>query len=173
LFDVLIVIIKQGPPRAVPNMENVVIAEQLAQEEQYAGPANTDHDQVNDDMELDDDHDDNIIEDDGANTLINDAFNVRMDDDQHHAIDDFEDLHDLPTLEKADEPLFEGSCISVLSAVLLIMNLKVKYGFSNTAITLVLRYVCDYMFHRSHIYDIHDKFDLCCYNICIGIRTSS
>ena len=29
LFDVLIVIIKQGPPRAVPNMENVVIAEQL------------------------------------------------------------------------------------------------------------------------------------------------
>ena len=42
--------------------------EQLAQQErQYAGPANTDHDQVNDDMELDNDHDDNIIEDDGAN----------------------------------------------------------------------------------------------------------
>ena len=61
-------------------MENVVITqEQLVQEErQYAGPANTDHDQVNDDMELDDDHDDNIIEDDGANALINDAFNVRM-----------------------------------------------------------------------------------------------
>jgi len=156
LFDVLIVIIKQGPPRAVPNMENVVITqEQLVQEErQYAGPANTDNDQVNDDMQLDDDHDDNIIEDDGANALINDAFNVRMDDDQPHAppIDDFEDLHDLPTLEKADEPLFEGSRISVLSAVLLIMNLKVKHGFSNTAITLVLRYVCDYMFHRSHIY---------------------
>ena len=51
MFDVLIVIIKQGPPRVVPNMENVVIAEQLAQEErQYAGPANTDHDQVNDDI---------------------------------------------------------------------------------------------------------------------------
>ena len=101
MFDVLIVIIKQGPPRAVSNVENVVIAEQLAQEEQYAGPSNTDHDQVNDDhIELNDDHDDNIIEDDGANTLINDAFNVRMDDDQHHAppIDDFEDLHDLPTL---------------------------------------------------------------------------
>ena len=157
MFDVLIVIIKQGPPRAVPNMENVVIAEQLAQEErQYAGPVNTNHDQVNDDMELDDDHDDNIIEDDGANTLINDAFNVRMDNDQHHAppIDDFEDLHDLPTLEKADEPLFEGSRISVLSVVLLIMNLKVKHGFSNTAIMLVLRYVCDYIFHRSHIYDL-------------------
>ena len=134
MFDVLIVIIKQGPPRVVPNMENVVITEQLAQEErQYAGSANTDHDQVND-MELDDDHDDNIIEDDGANALINDAFNVRMDDDQPHVppIDDFEDLHDLPTLEKADEQLFEGSRISVLSVVLLIMNLKVKHGFSNS-----------------------------------------
>ena len=103
MFDVLIVIIEQGPPRAVPNMENVVIAEQLAQEEcQYVGLANADHEQVNDDMELDNDHDNNIIEDDGANTLINDAFNVRMDDDQHNAppIDDFEYLHDLPTLEK-------------------------------------------------------------------------
>ena len=147
MFDVLIVIIKKQPPRAVPNMENVVIVEQLAQEEQYASHANTDHDQVNDDMELDDDHDDNIIEDDGENTLINDAFNVRMDDDQHHAppIDDFVDLHDLPTLEKAEKPLFEGSRISVLSAVLLIMNLKVMNGFSNTSITLVLRYACDYM----------------------------
>ena len=128
-------------------MENVVIAEQLAQEEQYAGPANTDHDQVNDDMELNDDHADKIIEDDGANTLINDAFNVRMDNDQHHAppIDDFEDINDLPTLEKVSKPLFEGSRISVLFAVLLIMNLKVMNGFSNKSITLVLRYVCDYM----------------------------
>ena len=128
-------------------MENVVIAEQLAHEEQYAGPANTDHDQVNDDIELDVDHDDNIIEDDGENTLINDAFNVRMDNDQQHAppIDDFEDIHDLPTLKKAEEPLFEGSHISVLSVVLLIMNLKVMNVFSNTSIMLVLRHVCDYM----------------------------
>ena len=44
-------------------MENVV-AEQLAPEEQYVGPANTD-DQVNDDMEFDNYYDDNIIEDDG------------------------------------------------------------------------------------------------------------
>ena len=111
---------------------------------------------IHDDMELDDDHDDNIIEDDGANTLINDALDVRMDDDQHHVppIDDFEDLHDLPTLEKEDGLLFEGSRISVLSAVLLIMNLKVMNGFSNTVITLVLRYACDYTFHRSHIYDL-------------------
>ena len=108
LFDVLIVIIKQGPPRAVPNMENVVITqEQLVQEErQYAGPANTDNDQVNDDMQLDDDHDDNIIEDDGANALINDAFNVRMDDDQHHAppIDDHNvTQEDVEELVEADD----------------------------------------------------------------------
>ena len=116
-------------------MENVVIAEQLVQEEQYEGPANTDHDQVNDDMELDNDHEDNIIEDDGANTLINDAFNVRMDNDHHHEIYNFDDLHDLPILEKANDPLFEGSHISLFSTVLLIMNLKVMNGFSNTSIT--------------------------------------
>ncbi len=70
-----------------------------------------------------------------------------MDDDQLHAppIDDFNNIHDLPTLEKAEEPLFEGSRISVVSTVLLIMNLKVMNGFSNTSITLVLRYICDYM----------------------------
>ena len=151
-------------------MENVVIAEQLAPEEQYAGPANND-DQVNDDMELDDDHDDNIIEDDGANTLINDAFNVRMDDDQHHENhDDFDDLHDLPILEKADDPLFEGSHITLLSTVLLIMNLKVMNGFSNTSITQMLRYViicfidCIYMITINYIY-------LCFYNICILISS--
>ena len=121
-------------------MENVV-AEQLAPEEQYAGPANTD-DQVNYDMELDNDDDDNIIEDDGANTLINDTFNVRMDDDQvHHEIDDFDDVHDLPILEKAHKPLYEGSNITLLSVVLLVMNLKVINGFLNTSITQMLRYV--------------------------------
>ena len=139
-FDVLIVIIKVRPPKAVPNIENVVV-EQLAPEEQYAGPANT-GDQVNDDMELDNDDDDNIIEDDCANTLINDTFNVRMDDDQvHHEIDDFDDVHDLPILEKAHEPFYEGSYITLLSVVLLVMNLKVINGFSNTSITQMLRYV--------------------------------
>ena len=40
-----------------------------------------------------DDHTDNIVEDDGTNTLIHDSFNVRMDnddDDKHENIDDFD-----------------------------------------------------------------------------------
>jgi hypothetical protein len=65
------------PPRAYPHMENVV-SEQASEEH---GVVNTE-DQVNDHME-DDDHDDNIIEDDGTNTLICETFNVRMDNDDH------------------------------------------------------------------------------------------
>jgi hypothetical protein len=65
-------------------------------------------DQVNDHME-DDDHDDNIFEDDGTNTLIHDSFNVRMDHNNDHENENFDDVHDLPLLEKAYKPLYEGS----------------------------------------------------------------
>ena len=50
------------------------------------------------------------------------------DDDHHENIDDFDDVHDLPLLEKACEPLYEGSNTNTLSAILLIMNLKVMNG---------------------------------------------
>ena len=63
-------------------------------------------DQVNDHIE-EDDHTDNIVEDDSTNTLIHDTFNVIMDDDDDydHENDDFDDVHDLPLLEKAYEPI--------------------------------------------------------------------
>ena len=93
--------------------------------------------QVNDDIE-EHDHTDNIVEDDGTNTLIHDSFNVRMDDD-HENIDDIDDDHYLPLLEMEYEPLYEGSKTNLLSIVLLIMNLKVMNGFSNIAITWMLR----------------------------------
>ena len=86
--------------------------------------------QVNDHIE-EDDHTDNIVEYDGTNTLIHDSFNVRMDDDDdnhHENINEFDDVHDLPLLEKAYEPLYEGSNTNILSAILLIMNLKVMNG---------------------------------------------
>ena len=89
--------------------------------------------QVNNPIE-EDDHTDNIVEDDGTNTLIHDSFNVRMDDD-------FDDVHDIPLLDKAYEPLYEGSKTNLLSVVLLIMNLKVMNGLSNIEITRMLRYV--------------------------------
>ena len=69
--------------------------------------------QVNDHIE-EDDHTDNVVED-GINTLIHDSFNVRMDDDDNNDnenIDDFDDVHDIPLLDKAYEPIYEGSKIN-------------------------------------------------------------
>ena len=98
--------------------------------------------QVNDRIEQDD-HADNVIEDDGTNKLIHDSFNVRMDDDDvyNENDDDFDDVHDIPLLDKAYEPLYEGSKTNILYVVLLIMNLKVMNALSNIAITRMLRYV--------------------------------
>ena len=66
--------------------------------------------QVNDHIEQDY-HTDNVVEDDGTNTLIHDSFNVRMDDDDvdNENDDDFDDVHDIPLLVKAYETLYEGS----------------------------------------------------------------
>ena len=98
---------------------------------------------MNDHIEQDD-HADDVIEDDRTNTLIHDSFNVRMDDDDdddNENGNDFEDVHDIPLLDKAYEPLYEGSKTNILSVVLLIMNLKVVNGLSNISITQMLRYV--------------------------------
>ena len=94
--------------------------------------------QVNDHIE-EDDHTDNIVEGDSTNALIHDTFNVRMDDHDHEN-DGFDDVQDLPLLEKAYKPLYEGSNTNLLSAILLIMNLKVMNGISNTSVTPMLRY---------------------------------
>ena len=97
--------------------------------------------QVNDHIE-EDDHTDNIVEDDGTNTLIHDAFNVITDDDDDDLENDnFDDVHDLPLLEKEYEPLYEGPNTNLLSAILLIMNLNVMNGVSNISVTWMLRYV--------------------------------
>ena len=75
--------------------------------------------QVNDHIEQDDDAD-NVIEDDGTNTLIHDSFNVRMDDeddDDNENDDDFDDVHDIPLLDKAYEPLYEGSKTNLLCCI--------------------------------------------------------
>ena len=91
--------------------------------------------QVNDHIE-EDAHTDNIVEDDGTNTLIHDTFNIRMDDnDDDHENDDFDGVHDLPLLEKSYEPLYEGFNTNLLFAILLIMNLMVMDGISNTSVT--------------------------------------
>ena len=101
--------------------------------------------QVNDHIE-EDAHTNNIVEDDSTNTLIYDTFNVRMDDDDdEHENDVFDDVHDLPLLEKEYKPLYEGSNTNLLSTILLIMNLKVMNVFSSRSVTQMLRYVIYYI----------------------------
>ena len=98
--------------------------------------------QVNDHIEQDD-HVDVVIEDDGTNTLIRDSFNVRMDDNDvdNENDDEFDDVHDIPPLDKAYEPLYEGSKTNLLSILLLIMKLKVMNGLPNISIRWMLTYV--------------------------------
>ena len=66
--------------------------------------------------------------------------------------DDFDDVHDIPLLNKAYEPLYEGSKINLLSTILLIMNLKVMNGLSNIAITRMLRYLIIYDRDKVYLY---------------------
>jgi hypothetical protein len=89
-------------------------------------------DQVNP-MEEDDTN--NIVEpDDGTNRLIQDIFSP-IDEEN------FDDIHDVPLLEKEEQPLYEGSRTNILSAIMLLVNLKVLNGLSNTCLTQILRYV--------------------------------
>jgi hypothetical protein len=83
-------------------------------------------DQVNP-MEEDDTN--NIVElDDGTNRLVQDIF-VSIDEDN------FDDIHDVPLLEKAQQPLYEGSRKNIISSIMLLVNLKVLNGLSNTCLT--------------------------------------
>ena len=95
-------------------------------------------------LSKEDDHTDNVVEYDGTNTLIHDSFKFIMDDDNdddNETTNEFHNVHDIPLLEKAYKPLYEGSKTNLLSVILLIMNLKVMDGVSNVSITQILRYL--------------------------------
>jgi hypothetical protein len=81
--------------------------------------------QVNDPME----------EDYGTNQMIQDFF-AQPDEDG-----DNDDIYDEPLLEKANKRIYEGSRTNILSATLLLVNLKVMNNFSNTCMIQILRYV--------------------------------
>ena len=87
-------------------------------------------DQVNDPMEEDDMN--NTVGDDETNTFIQDAFSW-MDHEK------FDDIHDVPLLEKAQQPLYEGSWTNILSDTLLLASLEVLNGLSKTCLTQILR----------------------------------
>ena len=88
---------------------------------------------INDDMDGDNVSDSN--QEDEIHRLIQDTF-APMDEDNQ------DDSHDVdPLLEKSHQPLYEGSKTNLLSSILLLMNLKVLKGLSNTCLTQILRYL--------------------------------
>lgn len=89
----------------------------------------------NDPMEDDDHASENTIEDDGINTLIHDTFSPSVYDH------DDDDSLDVPLLEKAYKPLYKDSQTTLLSAILLLLNLTVMNGLSNIIMSRMLRYV--------------------------------
>ena len=75
---------------------------------------------------------DNTFKNGGINRLIQDIF-APMDDN-------FDDIHDVPLIEKSQQPLYGGLIINILYAILLLMNLKVLNGLSNTCLTQIIKY---------------------------------
>ena len=75
-------------------------------------------DQVNNNPMEEYDDANNTVEEDEINRLIQDIFNDRMDYDEN--IDGVFDIH---VLEKASQPLYEGSETSLLYTMLLLVNL--------------------------------------------------
>ena len=73
-------------------------------------------------------------DEDEINRLIQGTFSP-LDEDNLH------DIHDVPLLEKSQEPLYEGSTKDIVYTILLLANLKVLNGFSNSCFTHILRYV--------------------------------
>jgi hypothetical protein len=92
-------------------------------------------DQVNDPMEVDDNN--NIVQDDGTNQMIQDLFGHP---DEDHG-DSSDGIYDEPLMEKENKRLYKGSRENILSATLLLVNLKVMNHLSNTCMTQILRYV--------------------------------
>ena len=73
-------------------------------------------------------------DEDEINRFIQDTF-APLDEENLH------DIHDVPLLKNSQEPLHEGSTKKILSTILLLVNLKVLNGLSNTCFTQILRYV--------------------------------
>ena len=97
------------------------------------GEQNIEDQVLNDPMDEDDVIDTNG--EDEINTLLQDTF-APLDHE-----DNLYDIHDVPLLENSQEPIYEGSTTNILSAILLLVNLKVLNGLSNTCFTQILRYL--------------------------------
>ena len=106
-----------------------VLLEQVPDQDHGASMFNGE--QLNDPIDQDD-NTDNVVEDDGTNTLIHDSFNIRMDDDDdddNENIDDFDDVHDITLLNKENEPLYEGSKTNLLSTECRQQNISISVDY--------------------------------------------
>jgi hypothetical protein len=127
----LFVIVKINPPRCLSPDKYLPSSSRNTIVQDVEDGMNIE-DQVNP-MEEDDTN--NIVEpDDGTNRLIQDIF-APIDEEND------DDIYDVPLLEKEEQPLYEGSRTNILSAIMLLVNLKVLNGLSNTCLTQILRYV--------------------------------
>jgi hypothetical protein len=127
----LFVIIKINPPRCLLS-DNYLPSSSRNTIVQDVEDGMNIEDQVNP-MEEDDNN--NTIEpDDGTNKLIQNIF-APIDEEN------LDDIHDITLLEKVEKPLYEGSRTNILSAIRLLVKLKVLNGFSNNCLTQVLRYI--------------------------------
>ena len=96
-------------------------------------------------MEEDDNVPEDMIEEDVIGVGDEEAHN----DGTSESDNDDEDGLDIPLLEKAHEPLYEGSQTTLLSAIVLLVNLKVMNGISNVAMSCMLRCVIFVIFNIS------------------------
>ena len=90
------------------------------------GYHNIEDEVLSDHMDEDDVIDTN--DEDEINILIQNTFSP-LDEENLH------DIHDVPLIEKSQEPRYQGSTKNILSAILLLVNLKVLNGLSNTCFT--------------------------------------
>ena len=88
-------------------------------------------DRIEDDIM--DENDTNIIDNEGINRLIHHTF-VYM--DENVLLDEiYEDIDDVPLIDKSLKPLYKDSKTTLLSTLLLLLNLKAINGISNTCMT--------------------------------------
>lgn len=78
---------------------------------------------------MEEDVNNNIVQDDETNELIQDLF-TRLDADE-----DIDDILDIPLLDKANTPLYDGSIVNLLSTTLLLVNLIFLNCLSNMCMT--------------------------------------
>ena len=100
---------------------------------------NIEADQVLNGVDMDGYNVTNTNQEDEIHRLIHDTF-ASMDEDDNHDDSDH-DIDDDPLIKKSQQPLYEGSTKNLLSAILLLVNIKVLNGLSITSFTQMLRYV--------------------------------